>query len=169
MFSVVKMMKEQGNQFDWSQIAIDTPSLPCFDKGKVEALSADRVSVESILTDGYSLVEASISSRASVVFVVKVTGDNPSASFTASGEEPVADDFTFTDCEPVRVSNFSVDDLLYTQLVPARVIMAKQNSSNTEELVVNSSSIIEFMVNAGEGNEIPLFPLLMIGSILGAS
>ena len=166
MFSVVKMMKEQGNQFDWSQIAIDIPSLPCFDQSKIESLSADKVSVGSILADGYSTVGASISAKTSVVFVVKVTGDNPSASFAASGQDPVADDFTFTDCEPVKISSLSADDLHGIQLVPVRALMALQEDM---VLVVDSSSVNEFMLNSGFGNELPAFPLLMIGSMTAPS
>lgn len=101
MFSVVKMMKEQGNQFDWSQIAIDITSLPCFDQSKVdEALEKvvsgeEPMSVEDILSDGYILVTLNVG-RLIYSLVVRQTGDNPSAS---TGE----DSLVFVDCEPVNV------------------------------------------------------------------
>lgn len=121
MFSVVKMMKEQGNQFDWSQIAIDIPSLPCF---KPEAEWPDipedlhdpssAPTIESILADGYTIVKYPSSAGISdsfLLFVVKQTGDNPAVSVPKSGE-PI-----FTDCEPVVICESS-DEL--TSLTPIR-------------------------------------------------
>lgn len=99
MSSVVKMMKEQGNQFDWSQIAIDIPSLPCF-KPEAEwpALGSDEnVPITDVLAEGYTTVQLPSSASLSdnfTIFVVRQTGDNPTVS-TSIGE-PI-----FTDCEPV--------------------------------------------------------------------
>lgn len=111
MFSVVKMMKEQGNQFDWSQIAIDIPSLPCF-KPEAEwpnfAVSGP-APLQDLLVDGYIVLENR--------YVVKVTGDEPSLDTT--------EDTKFIDCEPVLID---VDPLLLqtSDIIPVRGLIGPQ-------------------------------------------
>lgn len=130
MFSVVKLMKEQGNQFDWSQIAIDIPSLPCFDQSKVDEALEKAVSgqepmgVEDILSEGYVLVNLMVG-RFTYSLVVKQTGDNPSASSGPDGLD-------FVDCEPVKF--FKVDQLLgggpVLPITPVRAFMYDTTATN---------------------------------------
>lgn len=127
MFSVVKMMKEQGNQFDWSQIAIDIPSLPCF---KPEAewpdLNGDEgVPITDVLAEGYTTVQLPSSASLSdnfTIFVVRQTGDNPTVS-TSIGE-PI-----FTDCEPVVLYEDSSE---LSHITPVRTPMPSITKSGSE-------------------------------------
>ena len=125
MFSVVKMMKEQGNQFDWSQIAIDIPSLPCF---KPEAewpwkkLDAFTAELSDILAEGYVAVSG---------YIVRVTGENPSVTGIPGLPIPP----TFVDCEPVVIyehkpalrSFDSVTENSLLPLTPIRTIPLDQS------------------------------------------
>ena len=107
MFSVVKMMKEQGNQFDWSQIAIDIPSLPCF---KPEAEWPHENEPSSLLCDGYEIVGR---------FVVEVTGENPQVDYDQETGLPI-----FTDCEPIVIFDDMLQNVRYYEqcLIPIRGI-----------------------------------------------
>ena len=171
MFSVVKMMKEQGNQFDWSQIAIDIPSLPCFDQGKVAKLLADRVEeptpVDSLLEEGYDLVKVVIAQNTgeAVWFVVKVTGETPSATYTPNPEhdQPEAEDFAFVDCEPVRVSELEKADALTTMLIPVRGIVGGLSGGGST-VVISYTSISENFVPV---EEIMVYPLLVVAYYRG--
>lgn len=136
MFSVVKMMKEQGNQFDWSQIAIDIPSLPCFkpeaewpDIPEEVSDPASAPSIESILAEGYTTVQFPASAGimdSYLIFVVKQTGDNPTVSVPESGE-PI-----FTDCEPVVICE-SRDEL--ASLTPVRTPTSGGTTSGIDDEV----------------------------------
>jgi len=114
MFSVVKMMKEQGNQFDWSQIAIDIPSLPCF---KPEAewpeYTGEPRSIATLLADGYAVVNH---------HVVKVTGENPNITFSDTGSPYFYQVGNYVDCEPVVVT----DEM--ASIAPARFFYAAENN-----------------------------------------
>lgn len=97
MKNIVKLMKEQGNQFDWSQIVIDLSELPCF---KPEAewpvpIFPAQPNLAEFLSDGYVVVSSSVN-RTSYHIIAKQTGDSPSVSIGTNG--PV-----FTDCEPITI------------------------------------------------------------------
>lgn len=123
MFSVVKMMKEQGNQFDWSQIAIDIPSLPCFDQKKMEeaiekAVSGQEpMSVEDILSEGYALIVFNVG-RQPYSLVVRQTGDDPSISGSLGSLD-------FVDCEPINVLKVEqvFNDLPNLPILPFRTLL----------------------------------------------
>lgn len=159
------MMKEQGNQFDWSQIAIDIPSLPCFDQSKMAKLLADRVEeptpVDSLLEEGYASIKVDIAQNTdeAVWFVVKVTGETPSATYTPNPEhdQPEAEDFAFVDCEPVRVSELEKADALTTMLIPARVIGDLSGGGGT--VAIRYTSISEGFASV---ESIKAYPLLVV-------
>ena len=114
MFSVVKMMKEQGNQFDWSQIAIDIPSLPCFKpESEWPEYTGEPRSIATLLADGYAVVKG---------HVVKVTGENPNITFSDTGAPYFYQVGNYVDCEPVVVA----DEM--ASLVPARFFHAAMNT-----------------------------------------
>lgn len=164
MFSVVKMMKEQGNQFDWSQIAIDIPSLPCFDQKKIAKLLADRddepTLVDSLLEEGYAALKVVLvqNTGRAVWFVVKVTGETPSATyaFNPEHEQPEAEDFAFVDCEPVRVSELEKADVLPTALIPIRLMEGFSNNGNAA--YIDYMAISEGFARFGQ---LRAFPLLV--------
>lgn len=164
------MMKEQGNQFDWSQIAIDIPSLPCFDQSKITKLLADRddepTIVDSLLEEGYAALKVVLvqDTGQAVWFVVKVTGETPSATYTFNPEHelPEAEDFAFVDCEPVRVSELEKADVLPTNLIPIRWMDGFSNNGGVA--YVDYTAI-------GEGfprfDQLMAFPLLVVASYEG--
>lgn len=107
MKNIVKLMKEQGNQFDWSQIVIDLSDLPCF---KPEAeWPSEPSGLGDLLVDGYTIVSAG--NRPTNNFIVRVTGGNPSVSIV--NDSPV-----FVDCEPVMAGEL----IKPLEAVPAVVI-----------------------------------------------
>lgn len=94
MFSVVKMMKEQGNQFDWSQIAIDIPSMPCFKPEAKWSEAIEEQSVLALLNDGYTALDFETGTPIEGGWsgeIVHVTGDDPHVDL-GTGE--------YIDCEP---------------------------------------------------------------------
>lgn len=120
MFSVVKMMKEQGNQFDWSQIALDLLSLPCFDQEKIAKFERDfekdglsELRFDDLLSDGYTSL--SVSGWSGVKAIVKVTGENP--SIDGSGDNAV-----ITDCEPVELGLLNSGGYIKHRVLPVRYV-----------------------------------------------
>ena len=112
MFSVVKMMKEQGNQFDWSQIAIDIPSLPCFKPEAEWSKAVEEQSLLAMLNDGYTALDHETGTPIEGGWtgtIVRITGDNPHVD-TETGE--------LVDCESV----ISVIPNELSALTPVRVI-----------------------------------------------
>lgn len=115
------MMKEQGNQFDWSQIALDLLSLPCFDQEKIakweKAITgvepSEELQFDDLLSDGY--ISLTPSGWSSVKVVVKVTGENP--SITASNES-----LTITDCEPVELGLMYPNGVFKQRVLPVRYV-----------------------------------------------
>lgn len=111
MKNIVKLMKEQGNQFDWSQIVIDLSELPCFKpeaEWPVPSFPAEPDLAE-FLSDGYVVVSYSIS-RTSYHVIAKQTGDSPSASIVNGSP-------AFVDCEPI-----TIEPVIPSSAVPAIVI-----------------------------------------------
>ena len=94
-------MKEQGNQFDWSQIVIDLSELPCFKpeaEWPVPSFPAEP-NLTEFLSEGYVVVSYSVG-RIGYSIIAKQTGDNPSVSQGSSG-------LIFTDCEPITAEPIS--------------------------------------------------------------
>ena len=112
MLSVVKTMKEQGNQFDWSQFAIDIPSLPCF-KPEAEWPKAVREqSLLAMLNDGYTALNSETGTPIEGGWdgaIVRITGDNPHVD---------SETHELVDCEPA----ISVIPNELSALTPVRVI-----------------------------------------------
>ena len=94
-------MKEQGNQFDWSQVVIDLSDLPCFKpeaEWPVPSFPAEP-NLTEFLSEGYVVVSYSVS-KIGYRIIAKQTGDNPSVSQGSSG-------LIFTDCEPITAEPIS--------------------------------------------------------------
>lgn len=118
MKNIVKLMKEQGNQFDWSQIVIDLSELPCFKpeaEWPVPSFPAEPDLAE-FLSDGYVVVSYSIS-RTSYHVIAKQTGDSPSASIVNGSP-------AFVDCEPI-----TIEPVIPSSAVPAIVIGAASRTA----------------------------------------
>lgn len=135
------MMKEQGNQFDWSQIAIDIPSLPCFKPeaewpwGKIKVRNAV---LDDVLAEGYAAFSG---------FIVRVTGENPTVTVTPQRVP------TFVDCEPVVITEYAINpsggpisfnDLTNTNIKPIRYIAL--NSGNYISRLEESYSVADINI-----------------------